>query len=242
MRIGAFSDVHSNLEALTAVSHFLKQEGTQQLLCLGDVVGYGPDPEACIKLLQTVRARIVAGNHDWGVAGRTPIHQFNHLARFALQWTRKHLTLAHRLFLKNLPLTFDLGPLHLVHAAPSAPNRWDYIFTVEDALSEMGAFTTDICLIGHTHIPLFIEQISNKPPREITDSSFPLRPNARYLINLGSVGQPRDGDPRSCCALIDLNEHRFSFHRIPYCITETKKKLRAVGLPEPLADRLTYGR
>jgi diadenosine tetraphosphatase ApaH/serine/threonine PP2A family protein phosphatase len=242
MRIGAFSDVHSNLEALKAVTDFLAQNGAQILLCGGDIVGYGPDPEACIELLQSLRVKVVAGNHDWGVAGRTPINQFNRLAAAALHWTRKNLKPAHRLFLKNLPLTFGLGPIHLVHAAPSAPEQWDYIFTLEEAVAEMGSFTAEICLIGHSHLPLFVEQLSGKQAREITESPFPLLPDGKYLISLGSVGQPRDGDPRACCVLIDLNEHLVSFYRLPYCITATQKKIRAFGLPEPLAERLAFGR
>lgn len=241
MKVGAISDVHSNLEALSAVLDFFRKKGVEQIICLGDVVGYGPNPEACIEHLQNAPAITVAGNHDWGVAGKTPLNRFNHLAAAALLWTKKRLRKEHISFLKDLPLTIDFDSLHLVHASPSAPKRWEYIFTIDEAFSEIRARSFDICLVGHTHRPLIVEKPAHGPARAIPLSTFSLLPDARYLINIGSVGQPRDGDPRACCALIDLEENLFSFHRIPYEIATTQKKMFAFDLPAPLIERLEFG-
>lgn len=241
MKLGAISDVHANLEALTAVLDFFRQEGVEQVISLGDLVGYGPDPEACIELLQEVQARVVAGNHDWGVLGKTPISRFNHLAVAAIKWTQKRLKPEHHLFLSSLPLTLNLYSLHLVHASPSTPQNWEYIFTIEEAFSELRACPFEICFVGHTHRPLIVEKPASEPARVIPLPAFSLQPDARYLINIGSVGQPRDGDPRACCAIIDLKRKWVSFHRIPYAITTTQKKLFTFGLPRPLIERLELG-
>jgi len=241
MLIGAFSDIHSNLEALTTVLDFFKRAGVQRLLCCGDLVGYGPDPHLCIELVRLARSLVVAGNHDYGVAGSTSINQFNQLAVTALHWTRHQLSESEITYLRNLPLMADFGQIHLVHSAPSAPAYWDYIHTLEDAEEEMGAFTSDICLIGHTHIPMVVEKISGKPARLIGDNVFPLRLEAKYLINVGSVGQPRDHDPRACCLIIDLDKHQAAFHRLNYDYPYTQQKIIAAGLPEYLSKRLDKG-
>ncbi|MEO0026250.1 MAG: metallophosphoesterase family protein [candidate division WOR-3 bacterium] len=241
MRIGVFSDIHSNLEALTTVLDFFRKEGVQWLLCCGDVVGYGPDPERCIELVRTSRARVVAGNHDWAAAGRIGIGSFNPVAARAIRWTQNRLDERLLGYLSNLPLTDDLGPFHFLHSAPSAPSEWEYIVTLEAAAEEMGSFINDICFIGHSHIPMVVERISGRQAHIITENPFELRPDAKYLINVGSVGQPRNGDPRACCLIIDWEERRAEFHRLKYDFTTTQQKIIAAGLPESLAQRLATG-
>ncbi len=241
MRIGIFSDVHANLEALVTVLELFRKEGVQWLLCCGDIVGYGPDPERCIELVRTSRAKVVAGNHDWAVAGRIGIGSFNPVAARAVSWTRDRLDEQLLGYLSNLPLTDDAGPFHFLHSAPSAPSEWEYIVTLEEAVAEMGSFITDICFIGHSHIPMAVERISGRQARIITENPFELRPDARYLINVGSVGQPRNGDPRACCLIIDWDERKAVFHRLKYDFTITQKKIAAAGLPAFLAERLATG-
>ncbi len=242
MKIGVVSDVHGNLEALSAVLEFFNRRGVQQVLCCGDIVGYGPDPVACIELLQQAGARGVAGNHEWGVLGKTPLARFNSLAVLGINWTRAQLADKHRFYLDGLPLIFRLGPLHIVHGGPADPAEWEYVFSLDDADEQMGAFFTDICLIGHTHIPLVAERVAKQGTRIVKKDDFFIREDAKYLINVGSVGQPRDGDPRAACVIIDLNEKQVTFYRVEYDICRTQEKIRKAGLPEELAFRLAQGR
>ncbi|NPV14097.1 metallophosphoesterase [candidate division WOR-3 bacterium] len=242
MILGVLSDIHGNLEALTAVLQLFNEKGVQTVLCAGDIVGYGPDPERCIEQLQKIGAKTVAGNHEWGVLGRTDIDSFNHSARFAIKWTQKRLSAAQREYLGNLPLIYQFGPIHMVHAAPSDPSSWDYLLSLEDVAGEMGAFTQDICIVGHTHIPMAVERISGSRVQLKKADGFYIREDAKYLLNTGSVGQPRDGDTRACCLIINMTERSVSFYRVGYDIRATQQKMRQAGLPEELAERLARGR
>ncbi len=242
MKVGVLSDIHGNLEALTAVLDFFSRKGVERILSCGDIVGYGPDPVACIELLQKVGALGVAGNHELGVLRKTPLARFNPLAVIGIHWTGDQLLDGHRFYLDGLPLVFRFGPLHIVHAAPAEPAEWEYVFSVDDADEQMGAFFTDICLIGHTHIPLMTEKVAKQPARMIKKEGFFIREDAKYLINVGSVGQPRDGDPRAACMIIDLNEKQITLYRVEYDIARTQEKIRRAGLPEELALRLAQGR
>lgn len=241
MRIGVFSDVHANLEALTTVLELFWKQDVRWLLCCGDIVGYGPDPERCIDLVRASRAKVVAGNHDWAVVGQIGVGGFNPVAAQAVNWTQSRLDEHQLNYLRNLPLTDDVGPFHLVHSAPSDPSAWEYILTLEEAAAEMGSFISDICFIGHSHIPMAVERISGRQARLVTENPFELRPDARYLINVGSVGQPRNGDPRACCLILDWDERKAEFHRLKYDFTITQKKIAAAGLPQFLAERLSSG-
>lgn len=245
MVIGIMSDIHSNLEALEVVFDFLKKEGVKEILCCGDVVGYGPDPEGCIELLERHKIKTVAGNHDWAVIGKTSLRAFNPFASMAARWTQVQLDSGQMAFLSSLPLCVAQR-VALYHAGPAQPEKWGYIFTRDDAKNEFDAFIQDVCLIGHTHIPFIIERINEEvrlvPKTELqTSVPFHLNKDARYLINVGSVGQPRDGDPRACCVLIDLEERWVSFHRLNYDFTTTQRKMRNYGLPDFLAQRLALG-
>ncbi|MEO0073746.1 MAG: metallophosphoesterase family protein, partial [candidate division WOR-3 bacterium] len=162
MRLGIFSDVHANLEALQAVLKALRAEGVNHFICCGDVVGYGPDPNACVQVLRELRCPTVAGNHEYGLLGKTPLDHFNRTARDAVLWTRAQLRTDERIFLDELPLSDNLEPLLVVHAAPSNPTAWGYIFTVSEAEEEMREFSSAICVIGHTHYPFVVE----KPPQQ----------------------------------------------------------------------------
>ncbi len=242
MVLGVLSDIHGNFEALKAVLDLFAQKGVQMVLCAGDVVGYGPDPQQCIETVQKIGAKTVAGNHEWGVLGRTNIDLFNPAARFAINWTKKQLSPEQVNYLANLPLIYQFGPIHMVHAAPSDPASWDYLLSLEDFAGEMGAFIQDICIVGHTHIPMAVERISGSGVQLKSGEGFYLRNDAKYLLNAGSAGQPRDGDPRACCLIVNLTERSVSFYRVEYDIRATQKKMRQVGLPEELAERLSRGR
>ena len=251
MRYAALSDIHSNLEALTAVLDALASKQIDRYLCLGDVVGYGADPAACLARLRALEAVIVGGNHDLACIGKLDLGWFNEAARAALLWTRDQLSFTDLDDLRRLPLTATEGPFTLVHGTLRHPERFEYLVDVAQALDTMVACRTLMCLLGHTHLPCFMEFDRHQrrlmriltAPEELAEVPYQDDAEAlRYLFNPGSVGQPRDGDPRASFAVIDTGQRRVSIHRVPYDIAAAQHKIRHVGLPEFLADRLGLGR
>lgn len=252
MKLGIFSDVHGNLEALAAVLDFLRNQEVTEYVCLGDIVGYGADPDECVRRIRELRACVVAGNHDHAAVRQTPLETFNDVARRALLWTRQRLTPDSQAYLRALELV-EFLPAHsfrLVHGSPSAPRAWHYIESWSDVEYELGFFSDRACLVGHSHVPFVAcgDTIRHRVPidevqaRRITELEFEL-PNqgAKFLLNVGSVGQPRDGDPRACVVTFTPRTHRMQFHRVEYDIAAAQRKIRAAGLPEILAYRLTLG-
>ncbi|OYD15522.1 hypothetical protein CH330_05475 [candidate division WOR-3 bacterium JGI_Cruoil_03_51_56] len=241
MKIGIFSDIHGNLEALTQVLAFLRNSGATIFICCGDIVGYGPDPHACIERIRNLRGPVVAGNHDYGVLGRVPAGNFNPAARIALAWTKEQLDEKDLNYLDSLPLIEQFEPLCFVHAAPSAPEQWEYIFAVREAEDEMKYFASNACIVGHTHYPFVVERRAHEPAKLIRQDSFEMRADAKYVVNVGSVGQPRDGDPAACCVLYDTGTKFISFHRVKYNVRTVQEKILRAGLPEFFANRLALG-
>ena len=242
MKYALLSDIHSNLEAFQSVIEDLEREQVEQVCFLGDIVGYGADPDRCIDLLQGLTSRIVAGNHDWAAVGLTDTTYFNPAAKSAIDWTSEQISPSHRKFLKKLPLTHMLPPIQLVHATPSKPETWDYIFSLREALDGFNHCEQQICFIGHSHSPVaFVENREGKVSL-LPDSSFQVRDEHRYIINVGSVGQPRDGDPRAAYGIYDVGDSSFTLKRVAYPIEDTQKKIVEAGLPPFLASRLSEGR
>lgn len=251
MRYAILSDIHSNLEALSAVLTQLAAERIDQCLCLGDVIGYGADPTACLSRLQESHAVMVAGNHDQACVGTFDLGWFNDAARAAIAWTRDQLSFLDLDILRRFPLTTMVGPFTLVHGSLKQPGRFEYLIDIARAIDTMKACRTLMCLVGHTHVPCFIEydRQSRRIARiltasqELSDLTYHDDPDAmRYLLNPGSIGQPRDGDPRASVAVIDTDRHHIAVHRIPYDVTAAQQKIRQAGLPPFLADRLAVGR
>jgi len=245
LKVGILSDIHGNLEALDRALEFLAVEGVTRYLCLGDLVGYGADPEECIARIRELDCLTVAGNHDRAVLNQTAIRSFNPPARRAIVWTRKRLSPAALRFLESLNLAEVSPPFRMVHAAPSAPGAWDYIQTMSDITYELGMYSEPACLVGHSHSPFAVRKHPSKSePQRIHESEFELGGNdaAKFLINVGSVGQPRDEDPRLCVVMFDTDTFRLSFHRLEYDIAGAQRKILAAGLPEMLALRLSVGR
>jgi diadenosine tetraphosphatase ApaH/serine/threonine PP2A family protein phosphatase len=234
------SDVHANLEALRAV---LDDADTRAdgVLCLGDTVGYGADPEACVDLLATRAGGIVAGNHEWGVADRLDLGWFNRWARAAAEWTRERLDDDHRAWLAGLPLTLEVGDATLVHASPGQPDEWDYLVTAADGWNVFGEFATRWCFVGHSHIPAMWSLGSAGPDHDARPATIVSERGRRYIVNVGSVGQPRDRDPRACYALWDVEAGRVEIRRVVYDVAAARRKIEAAGLPRFLADRLAAG-
>lgn len=242
MRIGIFSDVHGNLEALKAALEFFEDADVTQYLFLGDLVGYGANPNECIDLVKKLRCVAIAGNHDYGVLKKTPIDEFNPAAADAIEWTAKQLSEESRMFLDSLELTEQFEPCFLVHGSPSSPKSFEYIFTHKEAIYEFKFFSTRVCLIGHTHYPFAIVKMGDGSLKSIIEEEFVLENSNRYLINAGSVGQPRDGDPRACVVVFDTKTNQFNFKRLNYDIQTAQQKIISAGLPPFLAYRLIQGR
>ena len=251
MRYAILSDVHANLEALTAVLDALSTEHIDGYLCLGDVVGYGADPAACLARLTAVGATMIAGNHDLACIGKLDLEWFNEVARAAILWTRDQLSVADLDQLRRLPLTMAVEPFTLVHGTLSHPARFEYLIHLAQAIDTLTICQTLCCLVGHTHTPCGLEydrhhrRVTRVVTREaeLAQMTFHNDPTAfRYLLNPGSVGQPRDGDARASCAVIDTVRTDISVRRIPYDVATAQRKIRAAGLPAFLADRLALGR
>lgn len=241
MRYAILSDIHANLEALRAV--LADADGrVDALLCLGDVVGYGADPAACIDLVTQRCHAIVGGNHEHAVAGRLDLDWFNPYARAAAEWTRTRLGDDARAWLGALPLVRELEDATLVHASPGQPGEWEYLVTAEDGFAEFPAFATRLCFVGHSHVPGVWAVGSWGREHDLGDVDVAIESGTRYIVNVGSVGQPRDRDARAAYALWDPAARRVTIRRVPYDVATARSKIVAAGLPRFLAERLAEGR
>jgi len=242
MKAAIIGDIHSNLEALQAVIKDIKKRRIKSIFCLGDLVGYGADPNECIDLSFKESDIIIAGNHDWAAVGKTDVSYFNPIAAEAIRWTHKQLSTNNTERLKNLALTHNTNDLFLVHATPNKPQKWEYLFSLEEFVAEFGYFNKQICFIGHSHIPSAVFQDENGYSDFINENPFPIIKRRKYIVNIGSVGQPRDLDPRACYAIYDGNKNSIEIVRIEYNIPLAEQKIINAGLPEALAERLSAGR
>ena len=251
MRYAILSDIHANLEALTAVLEDISAQRIDRVLCLGDSVGYGADPTACLARLEGARALSVCGNHEWGCVGKLDIRWFSEAAGRAIEWTRDQLSFTELDALRRLPLTATEGPLTLVHGTLTHPDRFDYLIEIGQGLASARSCRTVVCAVGHTHVPFVLEvDRRERQVRRLLTAAQELSEvrltddaeRVRYLLNPGSVGQPRDGDPRASYAILDAADHGVGIRRIPYDIERAQAKIRHAGLPGLLADRLGVGR
>lgn len=233
MRTAIISDLHGNLEALEAVLVSIRAEGVDRVVCLGDIVGYGADPGACIDRVRAVCDFAVLGNHDAAAVDVSMTERFSSHAAEAIRWTRAQLSNEHLQYLRGLPLTHLEPDQIFVHASPLEPSTWNYVFDAIDAREALSAFERGICFIGHTHTPALFRD------RKATG---PLRRDERAIINVGSVGQPRDGDREASYGIFDDEAWTYRNLRVPYDIETAAKKIRESGLPSRLADRLLVGR
>ena len=241
MHYAIISDVHANLEALHAVLAKTEGEKIEGILFSGDSVGYGPDPNECTKILKEKAKIMVAGNHDRAAAGMTGITYFNPLARVAIEWTREVLSGENVEFLQSLPLTAQLEEdnIYLVHATPKEPEKWRYLLYEYDARINFSYFKEKICFLGHSHIPFIVERFSGGEIK-FHYHYAEIREENRYIVNAGSVGQPRDGNPDAAYVL--LSDNSVEIKRISYDIVLTQKKMKKAGLPTYLIERLSVGR
>lgn len=242
MRYLVITDIHGNLQALQSV--LASAPAFDAIWCLGDLVGYGPNPNECIERLQEFPLVSVLGNHDWGVLGRADPYIFNSDARHALLWTRGELFPENRRFMLELSTGIEVEGYVLVHGSLREP-IWEYLLDVDAARKNFSFDNFRVALVGHTHMPLVFEWLESSQEARILlpDWREPLQLNGRRLIiNPGSVGQPRDGDPRAAYGILDTEAQTFSFRRAAYPIEITQERMRARGLPVRLIDRLETGR
>ena len=240
MRYAIFSDIHSNLEAFESILAAYEKERIDRYLCVGDIVGYGANPRECIKIIQDKKIPTVAGNHDWASTGKFSIDYFNPYAKEAVLWTKKKIEAQDISFLNNLDLVYKEDNFCLVHGALLNPECFDYIFELEDTLDSFKSMDTSVCFIGHTHIPgAFIKQ--GERVYCVENNLIDIEPQKQYIINVGSVGQPRDNDSRACFCIYDSKENTIETRRKEYDIQTAQTKMVNAGLPLFLARRLSTG-
>jgi len=244
VRIVILADIHSNIEAFQAVLRHAGAGGPiDRLWCLGDVVGYGPDPMACIDLLRSHPHHMVMGNHDAAACGRMDTSEFNPSAARAAAWTGQQLTDEGKAYLQALPETVKDGDFTLVHGTLRWP-IWEYLLSAEQAGEQFSLQETPYSLVGHSHVPFVAEERPGQPPalEYLADGQTVELGGGRLILNPGGVGQPRDGDPRAAYALYDTEADAITLHRLEYDIAETQRKMKAAGLPSYLIERLSVGR
>ncbi len=237
-----FADVHGNLEALEEVVGDFSRQGVTRSFFIGDAVGYGPSPNECLKIITELTEVRLLGNHDEAALENSVPNEFNKHARTAIFWTRENLTTESRTMLQSFTITETIDEFRLVHASPAEPRRWDYILNPVDAAAAFRNFTESACFIGHTHQPGIFQKTKRPHLKGTPAEDLVLDPQTRYLINVGSVGQPRDGDSRACYVLYDPDTRHLKYRRVPYDFTITQEKMRAAGRPEFLVARLKIGR
>lgn len=240
MRLAVLSDIHANLEALDAVLDAGRARCVDAWLCLGDIVGYGADPHACLELVRDLTDQVVLGNHDAAAIGLQDLAYFNPYARRAAEWTMEQLSAAERQYLVSLPLVIERGEALFVHAEPRRPGAWGYVFDLAGATAALRATERRFCFVGHSHYPFLCAERDGDLAL-LPDGVQPLGAETRYLANVGSVGQPRDGDSRACFALWDQEKDTLELVRCPYDVETAQHKIIAAGLPPFLAERLAQG-
>ena len=240
MRYGIISDIHANGEALDEAIQYLESAHVDEYVCVGDVVGYGADPNRCMDIVTGLTHAIVAGNHDHAAAGLTDIEYFNEYARASAIWTAEHLHDVHKGYIKTLPLTLRLGDALFVHSTPYHPQEWYYLLTHFQFVAAFQHFTEKICFIGHSHQPIVFEK-GHTSTGPLKGTAFSLFDGSQYIVNVGSIGQPRDKDARLCCCIYDSTEGTVELIRLEYDVAKAQEKIRKAGLPEFLAHRLAHG-
>ncbi len=246
MRVAIVSDIHANLTAFQSV--IADWGAVDAVWCLGDIVGYGPDPMACIDLIRSLSTVSVAGNHDWAATGRIDVDDFNDLAREAALWTSSQLSNEGRDYLDGLPLIETVGDFTLAHGSPRDP-VWEYILSEHQAADNFPLFDGIACFVGHSHVPMaFRATWTGDSQRWVVQTeavwydSWIAFGDGREIINVGSVGQPRDGDPRASYVILDTTARRYLRRRVGYDVASTQSRMSQVGLPAPLWQRLALGR
>ncbi|MFN2350753.1 MAG: metallophosphoesterase [Kiritimatiellia bacterium] len=237
---GMLSDIHGNLEALSAVLEDAGRHGVTTFVCIGDIVGYNADPSDCLEKIRELDCVAVRGNHDHYCSFDDDLTGFHPMAADAVDWTRRQLSADQQKYLADLKLVQRVGGFTIVHSTLDMPEMWGYVFESLEAEASFNYQMTTLCFFGHTHVPLAFEKGT-----EIvggTYSCLKIGLGKKYLVNVGSIGQPRDGDPRAAYVIYDADKKEVLLRRVEYDIARTQEKIRQAGLPERLAARLAIGR
>jgi diadenosine tetraphosphatase ApaH/serine/threonine PP2A family protein phosphatase len=242
MRIAVISDVHANLEALQAVTHDIENSNIERVFFLGDAVGYGADPNKCIKLICDLCDIKLLGNHDYVALGLESPDHFNVVAKHSILWTRKALNRKAVERLSDFEMEATFLDYYFVHATPDNPAEWNYILTTDDAARNFDFFSQDFCFVGHSHLPVVFCRRPDESMELLELDSFQAEADCRYIINVGSVGQPRDGNKDACYLVADTDSHSFEYRRLPYNVLKVQEKMRKAQLPEFLITRLANGK
>lgn len=240
LKYAILGDIHANLAALEVVIADSRQRGVTHYACVGDVVGYNANPAECIDRLLELGAVTVRGNHDHYCTMDTHLEGFHPLAADVIEWTRTRLTPDHLAFLKGLPYSIKQGDFTLVHSTLDTPEMWGYVFDNLEAEANFNYQTTQVCFFGHTHVPLLFEKMGTIQGG--TYARVKIAFGRKYFVNVGSVGQPRDGNPQCAYVTFTPRTGEIEIHRLDYDIAGTQARIREAGLPERLADRLMLGR
>jgi predicted phosphodiesterase len=233
LRLAIISDIHSNLGALEKALEIISARNVDAVVCLGDLIGYGANPNECIGLVRKTTPHILLGNHDEAAVDLSKTEYFNPLARVAAEWTNKQLTPEHAEFVSHLPYTLELGGALFVHSSPFEPDEWHYVLTPADAQFNFYYFEEQACFLGHSHVPA----IYCEDGRTEEYSA-----GKKFIVNVGSVGQPRDNDPRLSMGILDTGTATYENVRAEYDVEDSADRIRKAGLPKALADRLLVGR
>ncbi len=246
MRYAIVSDIHANLAALQAV---LGEAGSaDEVWCLGDIVGYGPEPNECVETVKQRASVCIPGNHDWACIGKIDIADFNGDAAAAIMWAQRRLSAPNLAYLDSLPETVTTGDFTLAHGSPREP-IWEYIIYPGTAKANFAHFSTQVCLVGHTHLPAMFQETKGAQKPNASCQVVPIElgnwqpiGRRRRIINPGSVGQPRDGNPWASYLLLDTSRMMLEYRRVPYPVEITQRNMQKAGLPPRLYLRLGYGR
>lgn len=241
MRYAIFSDIHSNLEAFTSILETCKKEPIDKYLCIGDVVGYAANPRECIGLVKGAADVCVAGNHDWAAVDLFSADSFNVAAQRAIIWTRDNLRDEDKLFLRSLKLAYKNQDLTLAHGSLNDPGEFHYMVDAHIAEQTFKLMETDICFVGHTHVAgTFVNDRKGRIHYHYTPN-FTIDQGCKYIINVGSIGQPRDNNPKASCCIYDSEKKEIRIKRSEYDIGAARKKIIDAGLPRFLGKRLLSG-
>ncbi|MGV3773164.1 MAG: metallophosphoesterase family protein [Verrucomicrobiales bacterium] len=240
MKYAIIADIHANLEAFQVVLEDAHAMNCTHYACLGDVVGYNANPKECLDAVRESGMPCVKGNHDEYCSIESELEGFNPAAAEAVNWTKAQLDEADLKWLRDLRYIRLVGSFSIVHATLDGPQRWGYVFDKLEAAASFTYQNTSVCFFGHTHVPLaFVREATVRGGKY---SKFKVEPGKKYFVNVGSVGQPRDGDPRAAYVVYDMEESTIELRRLDYDIATTQKKILDAGLPARLAERLAYGK